>query len=161
MRPLAGLLLCACLLAQDGDARWKRMLRSDADGDGRISRAEYPGPRHRFESLDQNQDGFVTRSELAPPRTDVPSFRVDLDRDGKVSAEEWSRFYRTADLNLDGVLEDAELDAALKGLPYPDRAPKAGAAAPAVRAKQAGPAGEPVDLARPKRPTVLVFGSWT
>lgn len=38
--------------------------RYDADGDGRITAAEYPRGRQSFANLDRNGDGVVTRDDL-------------------------------------------------------------------------------------------------
>ena len=38
--------------------------RQDQTGDGRISRQEWAGPPHRFEVLDLNSDGYLTKREL-------------------------------------------------------------------------------------------------
>ncbi len=40
----------------------------DKDGDGRVSRKEFPGPDRAFNQLDKNNDGYVDESENPPPR---------------------------------------------------------------------------------------------
>jgi Ca2+-binding EF-hand superfamily protein len=42
----------------------KRILSMDKDGDGKISKAEFQGRPERFERLDANKDGFLTKDEL-------------------------------------------------------------------------------------------------
>jgi|SRR5579875_1956797 len=44
---------------------FERFKSMDKDGDGRISRGEFTGPRQRFDSLDRDGDGFLTQPELA------------------------------------------------------------------------------------------------
>jgi len=36
----------------------------DVDGDGKISRSEFRGPHQRFDMIDLNKDGFVTKEEI-------------------------------------------------------------------------------------------------
>ena len=38
--------------------------RNDRDGDGRLSRQEFPGPNQAFHRLDRDGDGFLTQDEL-------------------------------------------------------------------------------------------------
>ncbi len=43
--------------------------RIDSDGDGRVSKSEFDGPRHHFDKLDRNNDGYLSESE-APHRSE-------------------------------------------------------------------------------------------
>jgi hypothetical protein len=36
----------------------------DKDGDAKVSRDEFTGPKARFDQLDRNGDGFLTQQEL-------------------------------------------------------------------------------------------------
>jgi len=52
-----------------GSDRAARMMRSDADGDGKISREEAPPPlSQRFDQLDADGDGFLTPDEIRATR---------------------------------------------------------------------------------------------
>ncbi len=49
--------------------RGKRMFqRFDKDGDGKVSRAEFPGGDEGFQAMDKNGDGFVTTDEVPAGR---------------------------------------------------------------------------------------------
>jgi predicted outer membrane repeat protein len=56
--------------------------RLDKDGDGKVSRSEFDGPKDRFGDWDKNGDGFVTEDE-AP--TGAP--RMGAGRDGAAGGE--------------------------------------------------------------------------
>ena len=93
--------------------------------------------------------------------------RLDTDKDGKVSEEEWKAFFKAADTDGDGAVTAEELGAAMMqggggGMARrgPDNAPKVGTDAPKVSAKTLKE-GRAVDLSKPQRMTVLVFGSYT
>jgi hypothetical protein len=41
--------------------------RLDRNGDGKVSRDEFDGPRDQFDVLDRNHDGYLAESEAPPP----------------------------------------------------------------------------------------------
>lgn len=51
--------------AGGGSVAARMLHKNDADGDGRISRAEWRREPARFQAMDSDQDGFVTAAELA------------------------------------------------------------------------------------------------
>jgi len=144
------------------------MQRFDDNGDGKVSREEFTGPERFFDRFDVDKDGFITKEEAgrrggrggAGGGPGMMTRAFDADKDGAVSKAEWDAFFKSADDNGDGVLDQDELMAAMRGRAYNDTAPKVGDAAPNVQAKSAKD-GRMVDLGTPGRPTVLVFGSWT
>ncbi len=166
---------------------WKRLKSMDTDGDGTISRKEFQGPDRFWDRLDGDGDGVVSRAEAdkvgagrgggqgrggragpggmgarrGPPRARGLSLEaLDTNEDGAVSKAEWSAFFTKADENEDKLLQKEEWDAAVGGGAIHDPAPKLGAAAPKVSAQVRGLKAK-IDLAKPKRVTVLIFGSWT
>ncbi len=62
--PAAAFALSALARAQELPARAAQL---DRDGDGRISRAEFPGDPALFAKLDRNNDGFLSGDELKGP----------------------------------------------------------------------------------------------
>ena len=163
------LLGASFALAQGRGNPWDRMKQYDTDNDGKISRKEFTGPERFFQRFDANRDGFVARAEVEQRMAvggrggrggDQLLKRMDANGDGTVSKAEWDAFFASADENGDGLLQPEEWRAALSGRKFNDRAPKKGDPAPAATA--ADPKrGRLVDLAKPRRTTVLVFGSWT
>lgn len=89
---------------------------ADADGDGKVTRAEWGGLMQRFSQLDANHDGGVDRPELlsADASAEFPVLLklADADGDGKLTRAEWKRMaqsFRRLDANHDSVLELDEL----------------------------------------------------
>lgn len=75
-----------------------RMMAADADGDGRISAAEWaaggragaaanPARTRRFAMLDANKDGFLDRAEITATVA-ARLRRVDGNGDGRIDATE-------------------------------------------------------------------------
>jgi hypothetical protein len=89
-------------------------LATDANGDGRIDRAEYYNRlMDAFFLLDQDKNGYLTAQEL--PYVAAKDFRAaDRDSDLKLSAIEYinERFreFSAADTNRDGILSHVEVE---------------------------------------------------
>lgn len=106
---LAALTLAAggVALAQQAPAQPQtpRAMRADADGDGRISQAEFVDRRvERLTAVDANRDGSVAPEEMraafearSAERADARFQRLDADRDGAISRAEFDapRAHRT------------------------------------------------------------------
>jgi len=97
--------------------------RFDRNGDGLISRSEFPGDPALFERLDRNQDGVVSQSEGQVALNDRNFQREELQRldrngDGLISRSEWngdSATFDRLDRNRDGVLSQADRGSNMKG----------------------------------------------
>ncbi len=93
-----------------------RLKRLDKDGDGKVSREEFPGQPAVFDRLDSNKDGFLSSADRAvdadaPGRADSLRLRrlmaMDQDKDGKVSRTEFrgaAAAFDRLDTNKDGFL---------------------------------------------------------
>lgn len=101
----------------------KRFAAFDANKDGRLTLDEFPGrAKRRMWRADANTDGAVTKAEMAAAaerrmRFRLPRgfMRLDVDRDGKLSRNEFVdggfRLFRIADRNRDGAMTREELAA--------------------------------------------------
>jgi len=135
------LLLCPAVVAGDDDKRAPALMQRDADGDGRLSAAEFGADREVFDLLDRDADGYLTAEELPKPRRmkgepgarrDRPGKEAerflrenDKDGDGKIGMSEWSISSRTlmdADRNGDRFADLEELTLFFAP-PKTDRAP--------------------------------------
>ena len=93
----AGIVVAQQAPAQDPVRQDRGMARADADGDGRISRAEFTAGRlDRLRAADANGDGTVTREEMQAvrevrkdERADQHFARMDANGDGAVSRSEF------------------------------------------------------------------------
>ncbi len=125
------LLLCPAVYAGDDEkpaAKAPALMQRDADGDGRLSAAEFGADREVFDLLDRDADGYLTAEELPKPRRtkgdpaakrDRPGNAAerflrenDKDGDGKIGMSEWSISSRTlmdADRNGDQFADLEEL----------------------------------------------------
>ena len=87
----------AALAQQPPQASHARVLRADADGDHRLSQAEFMGRRlERLTAADADRDGSVTAEERRAAaqarragRADVRFDRLDADDDGMISRAEF------------------------------------------------------------------------
>jgi len=103
-----------------GKGRGNIIHKFDKNGDGQVSRDEFPGPDECFASLDTNGDGNIDATEAAQtPGRPCPQWKrggnfiqkFDKDGDGKVSKDEFpgpeERFTRL-DSNGDGYIDSSE-----------------------------------------------------
>jgi Ca2+-binding EF-hand superfamily protein len=97
----------------------------DTDGDGKISKAEAaarPKLAERFDAIDANKDGFITRDEMraAHQKMAAAKFKsVDTNGDGRISRAEadanaprLAKHFTEVDANKDGFVSKEELAAA-------------------------------------------------
>ena len=157
--------------------------RMDANGDGKISREEFPGPTNFFDQFDADKNGFLTPPEMEAMRrarmqqgarrpgggASQELFRIlDADADRKVSEKEWTTLLKAADFKKADSQADGHVTPE-EWMRYfgPDQRPNGGgggaqlgALAPKGSAKFS--AGDRVlDFSKIKRHTVAVFGSYT
>ncbi|RMH88095.1 EF-hand domain-containing protein [Lysobacter pythonis] len=99
--PLSLLLALPAAQARPPQAAADYLQRMDADGDGRVSLAEYlDWMRYAFDAMDRNRDGVLSSDELPGGRgkpvtraghrqsLEAAFRRQDIDRDGFLSARE-------------------------------------------------------------------------
>ncbi len=106
--------------------------RMDANGDGVIDRQEaaaHPHLAQRFDELDKNKDGKLSRDEMPAPRHGMRHGRhhggmhhggrdggfmmrgMDTDNDGRISAAEYRAHFDKLDVNKDGYIDQADRQA--------------------------------------------------
>ena len=141
-----GVITRAEFLSEDGtdDDRDDQFPYVDVDQDLRISRDEWHGSEARFNALDVNRDGFVTRAEMlgnAPPPDLFTS--IDVNRNRIITPDEWhwSRVsFNERDANRDGRLTQAEFrgQAATSGTVTGTNAYRTGYERGTIEGRQAG-----------------------
>ena len=101
--------------------------RFDRDHDGRVDRAEFPGPDADFLRLDRDHDRALTEADfdfsahaLTPSPGAILFQRADRDGNGAVTREELDAFFKAADGGGAGFLSLADIQDALR---MPSRPP--------------------------------------
>lgn len=109
-------------LARDRFDPMEMLAKSDANGDGRISRSEFIGARRdRFQRMDRNNDGYFTPDDLpriarkrGGEKVDRLIEALDTNRDGRLTGPEFvvgpTRLFDLADRDRDGVIDRVEMD---------------------------------------------------
>ena len=97
---------------QYSGSRSERFRDLDVDGNGYVSRFEWPYDRSEFDMLDRNRDGRLTASEFSDTRLLAEQFRrMDDNGDGVIARWEWTgtaQSFRDYDRNHDGVISRDE-----------------------------------------------------
>ncbi|MCX7004802.1 MAG: EF-hand domain-containing protein [bacterium] len=107
--------------------------RMDKNGDGQVSKDEFPGPADVFTKLDKNGDGVISKDEAPKHPGPPPEMRfkeMDTNADGKISKDEFkgpAEVFTKLDANSDGVLTKDEMPKGPRGKRgRPDGAPPCG-----------------------------------
>ena len=97
-----------------GGAVTDEFSEKDHDGNGTLSRAEWPDT-WEFDRRDHNRDGLLSRDEYFSPRApaarDEEFRRLDTDNDGVIARGEWRgrpSVFNALDTNRNGVLSRDE-----------------------------------------------------
>lgn len=96
----------------------------DTDKDGFVSRREWTGTQEEFDAVDLDNDGVWSKADLAKEKAKTQAKglieRLDTDKDGLISGDEWAAAQRDAasfrrqDLNRNGKLDLDELATPVK-----------------------------------------------
>lgn len=89
---------------------------ADTDGDGYLTRREWPGDQAGFDKLDRDNDGVISSLdrdlELSEARAKGRMKKLDKNKDGLVQRQEWpmdDSSFRQQDLNRNGTISLDEL----------------------------------------------------
>lgn len=94
----------------------EQFARFDANGDGRITRSEFPADAALFDRFDANRDGAITRAEALKAMPDRASAErqmrgFDRNHDGVITRSEFpgnDNAFRQLDRNGDGIVSQAD-----------------------------------------------------
>jgi Ca2+-binding EF-hand superfamily protein len=107
--------------SKSGKDRGQEMARYDRNGDGRITRDEFPGDAAKFDRLDTNRDGVLSQADRADwngkgqgkgNKQQMRHRGMDQNGDGVVTRDEWrgnDQSFRQHDRNGDGILAGSEM----------------------------------------------------
>ena len=162
----------------------------DANGDGKISRDEFPGPKEMFDQFDKDKNLILSddeREAMRQQRRRGGGFRrpgqnpaggnlaqelfqsVDANKDRTLSAKEWAAYFgkvlAEADADKNGNLSAEEWQAWRRRKEgatsgRPDRGLEIGALAPKVSAEFMTQKGS-LDFSKITHLSVVIFGSYT
>ena len=118
----AGAAFAAPAAARERLDPMEMLEKSDANRDGRISRAEFiEARRDRFKRMDRNGDGYFSDDDLprmvrkrAGEKLDRAVDALDANRDGRLSRAEFvdgpTRLFDLGDRDRNGLIDRAEMD---------------------------------------------------
>lgn len=108
------LFMTAPAFAKNSDYR-QEFSQFDANGDGVISRSEFPGDAATFNRMDHDRNGVITLAEthrfIQSGDWESELHRIDRNGDGIIQRSEWNGDRATfdrLDRNHDGVLSQAD-----------------------------------------------------
>lgn len=96
----------------DGLTPEQYIAEHDADGNGTLSREEFPGPDHAFARVDADGNGEITQDEAAAAaqtRHERKGLRGERPANIDPKAR-WDRMLEHSDVNGDGVIAEAEFN---------------------------------------------------
>ena len=98
--------------------------KHDKNGDGKLSKDEFPGSDEAFDNFDKNQDGYIdkdeahkARKERTKKKTQAYLIKYDKNGDGKLSKDEFpgsEEAFEKFDKNKDGSIDEDEARKARK-----------------------------------------------
>jgi Ca2+-binding EF-hand superfamily protein len=126
---------------QEDDDRNDHFANLDMNNDNRVSRNEWHGTAARFDALDSNRDGVITRLEMMGEAAPMELFEsLDVNRDRVVTVNEWHWSRATfdeRDADRNGRLTRQEFTEFARQ-PVTSAAYKAGQARGLIEGRQAG-----------------------